>query len=323
MAKSKMPELNSRIHSGQCDSVTGDTLQTHSSSSPPLTVMPLRMISPTSTTTSFDNNQFLPISPPSTPSTSPRDEVSSISWTSREGAVLATRTEVKLREALNAISTQREGLPDTPESTPLTMSPADANIRHSPHTSARQFVQTILPRLQAIGQGGRRYLIEDAGIELVCSGWSGAVLIDTKAGLSCNLGQSRSFISSSSWSSSRMSRTSSASSLAPSPPRRTLLTRIGPSTLDTKDLRSSILDALDHATEKLRVDNVVFVVDRSGLDDEQFRAMVHGLCYVGASVVGHGEQGSLKRQGQASDEEEDVHAPRHVASGFVLLSVDV
>lgn len=83
------------------------------------------------------------------------------------------------------------------------------------------------------------------------------------------------------------------------------------------------MDALDHATEKLRVDNIIFVVDRSGLDEEQFRAMVHGLCYVGASVVGHGGQSSLKRQGQESDEEEDILSPRHVAPGFVLLSVDV
>jgi hypothetical protein len=55
--------------------------------------------------------------------------------------------------------------------------------------------------------------------------------------------------------------------------------------------------------------------------------VVHGLCYVGANIVGHGVHGSgghkSSSSSMAGDEEEDVHAPRHVAPGFVLLSVDV
>lgn len=159
-------------------------------------------------------------------------------------------------------------------------------------------------------------------MELVCPGWSGAVLVDSKAMLTKT--QSRSY--SSSMSSSRMSRTSSVSSFKGAPPQRILLTKIAAAQLDTKDLRSSILDALDHATEKLQVENVVFVLDRTGIDDEKFRAILHGLCYVGANVVGHrahGQEEPRQGQGQESDQEEDVHSPRHVAPGLVLLSVDV
>lgn len=124
-----------------------------------------------------------------------------------------------------------------------------------------------------------------------------------------------------------MSRTSSASSSAPLPsPRRTLLTRIA-AAHDAKDLRASILDALDHATEKLLVDNVVFVLDRSGLDDDKFRAMVHGLCYVGANIVGHGVHDdayiSRNSSGGVIDTEEDLLSPRRVSPGLVLLNVDV
>jgi hypothetical protein len=184
----------------------------------------------------------------------------------------------------------------------------------------------VLPQWKAIGQGGRRYLVEDAGMELICPGWTGAVLIDTKPS-AVNPMRSRSI--SSSVSSGRYSNSSSSTSNARvivSKPRRILLTRIAASLIDTKDLRSSILDALDHATERLLVDNVVFVLDRTGLDDTKFRAMVHGLCYVGASIVGHGSHGdgNQKSNSQRSgDDEEDVHAPRQVAPGLVLLSVDV
>lgn len=166
-------------------------------------------------------------------------------------------------------------------------------------------------------------------MELVCYGWTGAVLVDAKPPSTPTASRSLS----SSLSSHRMSRTSSLSgSFATSSsrpvltPRRTLLTKIAAAQLDTKDLRSSILDALDHATEKLSVDNVVFVLDRSGLDDDKFRAMVHGLCYVGASIVGlgaHGALGTSMGSEQNGDEEEDVQAPRHVTPGLVLLSVDV
>jgi hypothetical protein len=325
MTKAQMPEGNS---SGQCDPVTGDALQHQQYSSNSSSAMPLRMISPSSSSTAYDNSHYLPLSPPSTPPTSPREEASSTSWASRAGASAKETTErhneARLREALVSIAIQNKPeLPDTPDSTPVVLSPAELMVRHQPSLCARDFVQTVLPRLRAIGQGGRRYLVEDAGMELVCPGWTGAVLVDAKAHTNPST-QSKS--ASSSFSSTRMSRTSSHSSHQLTHPRRTLLTRIAASLLDTADLRSSILDALDHATEKLQVDNVVFVLDRSGLDDEKFRAIVHGLCYVGASVVGHGSVGEAlhaKGQAQDRDQEEDVHHPTHVSPGLVLLSVDV
>lgn len=224
--------------------------------------------------------------------------------------------QVRLREALLSMAQHDQlELPETPESTPLTMSPADVVTHHQPQISARDFVSSVLPATK------RRYLIEDAGMELVCPGWTGAVLVDT-------LARDSAARAASSFSSAHLSHSSSSSNSRALPtPRRTLLTRIA-ATHDAKDLRSSILDALDHATEKLVVDNVIFVLDRSGMDDDKFRAMVHGLCYVGASIVGRGAHGggsssSSSRLPAHSDSEEDLHAPRHVAPGLVLLSVDV
>lgn len=329
MTKAQMPESSD---SGRCEPVTGDTPQ-HQEMRP---AEPMHMVPMSASSNTIDNSHNLPPSPPSTPSTSPRQLGS---WVSQQERQNETRrdNEVKLREVLSSMARQEKDgqleLPETPESTPLTMSPADALVGHQPNVSARDFVTLILPRLCAIGQGGRRYLVEDAGMELVCTGWTGAVLIDTKpTAVAPPSIKSRSF--SSSFSSTRMSRGSSSASSSfatgsdrplTTLPRRTLLTRIASVLMDTKDLRSSILDALDHATEKLQVDNVVFVLDRTGLDDEKFRAMVHGLCYVGASIVGHGArgEGDYRNNSHAGDEEEDVHAPRQVAPGLVLLSVDV
>lgn len=334
MTKVQMPESSG---SGRSEPVTGDTSQQQQQSRQELRTsrpaMPMQMMPLSASSNILDNSHNLPPSPPSTPSTSPpQGSWASQQEDSRMRDEIRLNDEVRLRQVLSSMSRREHKdqieLPDTPESTPLTMSPAEMLIRHQPNPSARDFVTLILPRLYAIGQGGRRYLVEDAGMELVCSGWTGAVLIDTKAGSTASTSfKSRSM--SSSVSSTRMSRSlsSSSSSIAASPPRRILLTKIAAAQMDTKDLRSSILDALDHATEKLQVDNVVFVVDRNGLDDEKFRAMVHGLCYVGASIVGHGTYGEEREQRSkpqsSGDEEEDVHSPRQVAPNLVLLSVDV
>ncbi|UZJ53823.1 hypothetical protein CBS101457_003143 [Exobasidium rhododendri] len=328
-----MPESSG---SGRCEPVTGDTSHSqlrHQTSRP---AVPMQMMPMSASSNALDNSTFLPPSPPSTPTSSPQHG----SWLSdresvgmRENMSSNDEEHTQLRQVLQSMARQEAQhkfeLPETPESTPLTMSPAELLILHRPNVSAQRFTTTILPRLSAIGQGGRRYLIEDAGMELVCPGWTGAVLIDTKPSLTAvNVMKSKSM--SSSISSSRMSHSSSSASntrATSSKPRRILLTKIAASLMDTKDLRSSILDALDHATEKLQVENVVFVLDRTGLDDAKFRAMVHGLCYVGASIVGHGSHGdgTNKSNNQASggDEEEDVHAPRQVSPGLVLLSVDV
>lgn len=214
-----------------------------------------------------------------------------------------------LRSAVERIATSRHSelkavsLP-TPDATPSTMSPASILI-HQPGVTARGFSQAILPR---INDGD--YAVEDAGMDLVCPGWSGAVLINTRKP---TVKASRS---------GKLSR----SKAAPSHHRRTLLTML-PSSLLPSDLRTSILDVLDHATEKLRVDNVVFVLDRMAIcqafDEERFRAIVHGLCYVGASVIGVGKEGDEDLETNGDDEQEDVNAPKHITAGLVLLSVDV
>lgn len=289
----------------------------------------------------------LPPSPPSTPSHSPNEEGPVFSWTSSradelrdavemmrmgENSVNAAqahpgRREPSANEEMESRSwnaSTKKGdqdiskcLPETPDASPLFISPAEGNVHHHPSMSALAFVKSVLPKLKPFGGDGQhssqgRYIIEDAGMELVCPGWTGAVLIDVKP----KTATVPSMPSTPRMRSSRMSRTSSTASRSSAggagvpertPPHRTLLSRINAASHQydaaafasslsataaapsTKDLRAHVLDALDHATERLHVDNVVFVLDRSGIqDDEHFRAIVHGLCYVGANVIGHG-----------------------------------
>lgn len=359
-----MPEQRS----GQCDPVTGDALfaheaagaERHASSSDDAsrsarsTVASalaitqkrnqhqsgnIRLVPVSATSHALDTSHQLPPSPPSTPSQSP-PALSNLSE-SWEPAGYTPAKDNELRHALASMTVHEDNLPDTPDASPSTVSHPDGMVHHQLSASACDFVKSVLPNVpigSAKGKGQTqcgRYMVEDGGMELVCQGWAGAVLIDTKP--------SYMPVSSSSFSpgssrirhglSSRMSRSSSASSASAierRSPRRTLLTRIGASDLtDTKDLRARILDVLDHATERLHVDNVVFVLDRTGLDEERFRAIVHGLCYVGGNIIGHGPHDDAaddRYHAQQIDNvngDESIHAPRSVGRNLVLLSVDV
>lgn len=303
---------------------------------PPSNTHPIRLVPITSP--HRHASAPLPPSPPSTPSQSPRDELSAFSWDQDKA--------YELRSAVQSMSVRDNNqphlLPDTPDATPLTISPAEALLRHQPSVSALQFIKGILPNIDTVSVKGKelrgRYIVEDAGMELVTQGWTGAVVMDLQYSLTTT-----------SLSSSEMSRDSGSSSDRITP-RRTLVTKIGLFQLDTNNLRTAILDVLDHATERLRVDNVMFVLDRSHLSDDKFRAIVHGLCYVGASIVGHGfveedngdvrdkkdtgpprvgSQDSCLRSSALSTsvlseaQEESLHKPRCVAKNLVLLSVDV
>lgn len=353
MAKAKIPEQQNG--SGQCDPVTGDALPSnatelstvasalainhHRNRNTNRQSSAIRMVPVNSTSRTLSPTHQLPPSPPSTPSHSPpqSDETFPQSWSSEK--------EDQLRQSLSSIAVQEGELPDTPEASPSAISPADAMLRQKVSISSREFVREILPKVLAINEKGQgdfgvqqgRYIIEDACMEIVSQTCIGAVMIDTKPTFTAHTSaMSFSFSPGTprAWNqtSSRMSRSSSnnsnASSIAlerPSP-RRTLLTRINGigHQMDSKDLRAHILDVLDHATEKLHVDNIIFVLDRSTLDDEEFRATVHGLIYVGASIIGRGPREGEATSGKegGGDPNESIHAPRFVGQNFVLLSVD-
>lgn len=358
MAKAKIPE---QARSGQCDPVTGDALSSNeavngenSMAASALAIThqnhhrnhqtnqhstAIRMVPVNATSRTMNSSYQLPPSPPSTPSHSPptSNEIGPQSWSSEKGD--------ELRQSFSSIAVQEREMPDTPEASPSTISPADAVLRQKGSLSSREFVKEVLPKVLTINEKGQadfgvqagRYIIEDACMEIVSQTCIGAVLIDTKptfvahpTAISCSFSPS----TPRTWNqtSSRMSRSSSNNSNAsntglerPSP-RRTLLTRINGigNQMDSKDLRAHILDVLDHATEKLHVDNIIFVLDRSTLDDEAFRATVHGLIYVGASIIGRGpKEGEPDSQNEErGNPNETIHAPRCVGKNFVLLSVD-
>jgi len=353
VAKAKIPEQHNR--SGQCDPVREDTLYFNaneiSSAASALTInhnrnrnanqqsTAIRMVPVNSTSRTANPTHQLPPSPPSTPSHSPplRDDNLSQSWSSEK--------EDELRHSLSSIAVQEAEMPDTPDASPSTISPADAMLRQKVSLSSREFLREILPRVLTINEKGQgdfgvqqgRYIVEDACMEIVSQTCIGAVLIDTKptftahaSAISCSFspGTPRAWNQTSSRMSRSSSNTSNASSIGlerPSP-RRTLVTRINGigHQMDSKDLRAHILDVLDHATEKLHVDNIIFVLDRSTLDDEEFRATVHGLIYVGASIIGRGpkEGEAIPDKEGGGDPNESIHAPHFVGKNYVLLSVD-
>lgn len=353
MAKAEIPEHQNG--SGQCDPVTGDTLSSNptesSTAASALAInhhrnrnntqqsTAIRMVPVNSTSRTLNPAYQLPPSPPSTPSHSPPQREMAIpqSWSSEK--------EDELRQSLSSIAVQEGEMPDTPDASPSAISPADAVLRQKVSLSSREFVREILPKVLTIKERGQgdfgvqqgRYIIEDACMEIVSQTCIGAVLIDTKptftahaSAISCSFspGTPRAW----NQTSYRMSRSSSNSSnvsnagLERPSPRRTLLTRINGigHQMDSKDLRAHILDVLDHATEKLHVDNIIFVLDRSTLDDEEFRATVHGLIYVGASIIGRGpkEGEASSHSEEGGDPNESIHAPRCVGQNHVLLSVD-
>lgn len=313
----------------------------------------IRMLPVSSTSTSFDTSNQIPPSPPSSPDESPNGRIESDysqSLQSFEGA--SKDDEEHLRQVLTQLTMQGKAaavadqLPDTPNATPLTLSPAEALLRPQPHSNAREFVRQIFPSMIPIGMKGKeqaqrgRYIIEDAGLDLInrLDNRGAAILIDTKpayvsatpsASSSFNNHRSNSYTQS--FSSTRMSRRSSGSTAASfneRSPRRTLLTQINTSQVsDANRLRESILEILDCATERLNVDAIMFVLNRSEMLQEEFRATVHGLCYVGATIVGRrskdGGEAAVDDESGGSGSDESIYAPRSVGQDLVLLSVDV
>ncbi|CEH14539.1 Ornithine decarboxylase antizyme [Ceraceosorus bombacis] len=140
-------------------------------------------------------------------------------------------------------------MPNTPEATPTTMSPAEGLLRHQPTASAFELLQSIYPLLPSASSS--LGVAQDAGVELVCSKWRGAVL-DEDGGTG----------------------TTSSRSLHVLMPND--IRAGGP-------LRDEILALLDLASERLACGRVIIAMERAEMED--FPTTLHGLCYVGAQVV--------------------------------------
>ena len=147
--------------------------------------------------------------------------------------------------------TARFDVPETPE-----MSPANNDVHHHPTAAAEAFMRRIFVDWNT----PRAFQAEDAGIELICEGWTGAVA-QKLASASSSHGKQRE---------------------APmEPSTRTLYVHM-PRFVDRSALRDHLLRILDAASERLCAGRVVFCLERNLPD---LSSLLRGLCYVGGQVT--------------------------------------
>lgn len=353
VVKAKIPEPAES--SGQCDSVTGSLLyrdhlsgvsigseasRATSAQLPPHSGYPIRH-----NPSVAEGPCAIPPSPPSSPSLPATDaafftcddHTPESSTPSTAHDLLASGTKL---DSLRTFQRSAAIFPDTPEATPSSQVTSRMNgVKRDPCVDLKAYVQTVLPDLISIetylsdGQSPYRYMLEDAVMESIDSQWSGVVLIDTRVGdddsrserRQVSKGMSRSD-NCDSWHS-----TSSQSSNHLQLPEnyrtgRTLLTKIDSKHSAGSNLRRRVLSILDHAAEVLRADSIIFAVDRTAMDAEHFRSTVHGLCYVGASIM---RRSSTASQSAAMSidcqrfPEESLTSPRSISPQFVLLSMSI
>ncbi|KAN0060466.1 hypothetical protein ACQY0O_007797 [Thecaphora frezii] len=197
-------------------------------------------------------------------------------------------------------------MPATPEVSP------DQEVQHFAVKSAKAFFHRIFKDFSEQAR------VEDAGVELVCPGWSGAVLKTSgSASSEAAVPHSESYSS----DASNSSGTSSADS------KRTLYVSM-PSLVDQSQLREHVLALLDAASEKLGCDSVVLCLDRQMRD---FAMVLHGLCYVGGQVVSVGRSSSSGGQEAEASTSSSWHSAPDVEAisgfaprqGLVLIGIEL
>lgn len=181
-------------------------------------------------------------------------------------------------------------MPATPEISP------DNDVRHHAHKSAHAFLQRIFANVP------RDLAVEDAGVELVSPGWSGAVIKSGTAGVH----PSSSF-------------TSASSSDSSAEAQRTLYVSM-PSLVDASLLREQVLAVLDAASEKLGCDSVMVCLDRAMSD---FASVLHGLCYVGGALVAAALEAEQLGAGQSKLPTTDPVSGLQLRDGLVLVAIEL
>ncbi|KAL4402859.1 ornithine decarboxylase inhibitor [Malassezia pachydermatis] len=231
------------------------TLQTHT-----------RAIPVTSPPLNRSSSFTLPLSPPPSPpprySRARESEAFHGSTTSPAHANVHTSSSTLPLQNVDALRTSlhqvnRFDVPGTPD-----MSPANGDVHHYPAATAEAFVRRLFVDLPAIGA----WKAEDAGIELMCPGWSGAVIEKF---------------------STASSSTSSASLACASEKLNRALYVHMPSGCDRSQLRDHMLAILDTASDAIHASKVVFCLERSLPD---LSSLLHGMCYVGGQVISIGGQ---------------------------------
>ncbi|CCF51189.1 hypothetical protein NDA11_006359 [Ustilago hordei] len=185
-----------------------------------------------------------------------------------------------------------ELMPVTPEISP------DNDVRHHAQKSAHSFLDRIFVGVL------RNLSVEDAGVELVSPGWSGAVIKSGPAGPAC--------------ASSSFSSTCSSDSSAET--QRTLYVSM-PAVVDASLLREQVLAVLDAASEKLGCESVMVCLDRAMRD---FASVLHGLCYVGGAMVASARD---KKEevggGQNKLPDVDPVSGLQLREGLVLVAIEL
>lgn len=185
-----------------------------------------------------------------------------------------------------------ELMPVTPEISP------DNDVRHHAQKSAHSFLDRIFVGVL------RNLSVEDAGVELVSPGWSGAVIKSGPAGPAC--------------ASSSFSSTCSSDSSAET--QRTLYVSM-PAVVDASLLREQVLAVLDAASEKLGCESVMVCLDRAMRD---FASVLHGLCYVGgAMVVSARDKKEKVGGGQNKLPDVDPVSGLQLREGLVLVAIEL
>lgn len=194
----------------------------------------------------YDMDTLLPTPPPSPPpvhTTIVHHEETAMRTDSSVPLTVPSASE--LRSVLDRAS--KFGVPGTPD-----MSPANMDARHLPTATAEAFVRRAFVDWNASGL----YQAEDAGVELLCPGWTGAVIQKRPDDL-------------------------------PGGVDRALYVQL-PLAFDRSRLRDNMLRILDTASDGVSASRVVFCLERSIPD---LASLLHGMCYVGGHLSSiHGQR---------------------------------
>ena len=224
---------------------------------------------PVATTSNYttDSSLHLPLSPPPSPPRSPplpalrrprhplMEDAATASVSNLLNEATARMAGASSRPQASVdhtVQTMRHAarfdVPATPD-----MSPANQDAHHHPTEAAEAFMRRVFVDWTV----SRAFQAEDAGVELVCPGWTGAVA-------------------------QRLHTPEGAGRKLPLDPSTRALYVHMPRSCDRSALRDHILQLLDTASERVCAGRVVFCLERNLPD---LSSLLHGLCYVGGQVA--------------------------------------
>jgi len=193
----------------------------------------------------------IPLSPPPSPTLSGRRHRAPEHTPSQRWSQVSSSAPIASTSIRSAVQhTARFDVPGSPE-----VSPAQHDVHHHPKATAEAFLRRIFVDWHT---SGALLQAEDAGVELVCRGWTGAVV------QKCDI--------------------SYRASMAP-PGVRCAKDRsiyvLMPRSCDRSQLHEHILRILELASQSVCAARVVVCLEKNLPD---LSSLIHGFCYVGGEV---------------------------------------